>query len=159
MADRRADSRESASRWKSIEQTPLHVPGVPSSQPASKSPSAISSVSSQEPLRIKVNSYLVIAVRPSGSEPTAAHGGNGPPHAVNPWHGLRDFWELNTPPWHNRPGHRAGNTSVPKCAPAGPLSAASSLDPTPSQRLLGCACWGGWPLASFSAGAALPNQL
>lgn len=55
-----AASNDVASRWKSTEKTPLHVPGVPSSQPHSNNLSAISSVNSIEPFKIKLNSYLCI---------------------------------------------------------------------------------------------------
>lgn len=56
---RRPNRGQSASRWKSIDVVPSHIPGLPSSQPASNSLSASSSVSSGESFRTTVMSYFM----------------------------------------------------------------------------------------------------
>jgi hypothetical protein len=58
IADRKAASNDSASRWKSIAVTSLHIPGEPSLQPATYKRSANSSVSSGEPAKTKVKLYF-----------------------------------------------------------------------------------------------------
>ena len=143
IADWMAASSVSAWRWKSIEKMPLHVPGVPSSHPAAKSSSAMSSVSSRSPLRMSVNSYFVIAFHPSGSTWVGVNAGNDQRRAANLWHGLRDLWALKTRPWHNRCGQLVDNTAVPKYGLAAQLCATASHVPKRTPPPSGYVCWDG----------------
>src|SRR5262245_40183913 len=126
MAERMAPSRELASRWKSMENTPLHMPGVPSSQPAANNASARSSVSSRDSVRIKVKSYLLITqflLKRAGSDLNAD---SGPQHAECPRHDPQGSSGASRPLWHNPCGQREDNTTIPRCALAAQTSARSS---------------------------------
>ena len=81
IAERIADSSESASRLKSMQGTPHDMPGKPSSQPASNKRSANSSVISVSAASTTSNSNFLIDLAPRG-------GDSGPRRAGSSSHGL-----------------------------------------------------------------------
>src|SRR5262245_39980898 len=126
MAERMASSREMASRWKSIENIPLQVPGVPSSQPAANNASARSSVSSRDSVRIKVKSYLLITQFLSKRAGSDLNADSGPQHAECPWHDPQGSSGSSRPLWRNPCGQLEDNTTIPRYALAAQTSAGSS---------------------------------